>query len=73
MDKLFETFGLAVVGIGLLVLISFLFSWPVYMLWNGALVGAINGINEITWLQAWGISVLFGMLFNNSSSSKSKD
>jgi hypothetical protein len=73
MEKLVETFVVAVIGVGLLVLISFLMSWPVYMLWNGALVGAINGINEITWLQAWGINVLFGMLFKNSSYSKSKD
>jgi len=73
MDKVLATFVAVIVGVGLLVLISFLMSWPVYMLWNGALVGAINGINEITWLQAWGIGVLFGMLFKNSSSSKSKD
>jgi len=73
MDKVLATFVAVIVGIGLLVLISFLMSWPVYVLWNGALVGAINCINEITWLQAWGISVLFGMLFKNSSSSKSKD
>lgn len=56
-------------GILLIVLISFLLSWPVFMLWNGCLVGAVAGVAEITWLQAWGISILCGFLFNSTSSS----
>ena len=55
-------------AIALVVFLSFLLSWPVYMLWNGCLVGAISGVNEITWLQGWGISALFGMLFKTSVS-----
>lgn len=54
----------------LLVFISFLLSWPVWMLWNGCLVGAINGVNEVTWIQAWGISILFSFLFKPTSGSK---
>jgi len=50
-------------AIGLILLVSFLLSWPIYMLWNGCLIGAVDGIHEVTWLQAWGISVLFGLLF----------
>lgn len=54
----------AVVGfIVLLVLLSFLFSWPIWMLWNGCLVGAIDGVHQITWLQAWGLSILCSFLF----------
>ena len=49
------------------VLASFVFSWPVMMLWNGCLVDAVTGIKEITWLQAWGINFLAGILFNKSS------
>ena len=58
-------------GIGMLVALSFLLSWPVYMLWNGCLVGAIDGVNEVTWLQAWGISVLSAFLFKSTTSSNS--
>jgi len=49
------------------VLASFLFSWPVMMLWNGCLVDAVTGFKEITWLQAWGINFLAGILFNKAS------
>lgn len=63
MEKI--TTGLLAISvvISILVLISFLFSYPVFLLWNGCFVGAITGVQEITWLQAWGISVLFGLLF----------
>ena len=33
------------------------------MLWNGCLVGAVAGVSKITWLQAWGISILCSFLF----------
>ncbi len=58
---------LALGGTALIVLVSFVLSWPVYMLWNGCLVSAIDGVNEITWLQAWGIAILCGFLFNSST------
>jgi len=54
-------------GIVLLVFLSFLLSWPVYMLWNGCLVDALTGVKEVTWLQAWGITVLCGFLFKSHS------
>lgn len=54
-------------GVALIVLLSFLFSWPVYMLWNGSLVGAVDGIHEIDWTTAWGISLLCGLLFKSQS------
>jgi hypothetical protein len=50
----------------LVLFLSFLLSWPAYVLWNGCLVGAVDGVREITWLQAWGISALIGLLFNRS-------
>jgi len=68
MDKLFTIFGalilivLVVVGFGLIL------SLPVMLLWNYCLVGAIAGVNEIGWLQAWGILVLCGFLFKASVS-----
>ncbi len=51
-----------------LVFISFLLSWPVWMLWNGCLVGAISGVHEVTWLQAWGINILCAFLFKTTVS-----
>ena len=45
-----------------------LFSIPVWLLWNGCLVGAVAGVSEITWLQAWGILILSGFLFKSSTS-----
>ena len=59
---------LAALALGLFL--SFLLSLPVYLLWNGCLVGAIAGVSEVTWLQAWGITVLCGLLFKTSASTK---
>lgn len=62
---------IAIVGVaGLIVLLGLLFSLPVMLLWNWCLVGAVAGVNEITWLQAWGIMVLFGLLFKSSVTTK---
>ena len=64
----------AVVGfIVLFVFLSLLFSWPVMALWNGCLVDAVAGVSEITWLQAWGLSILCSFLFKptNFTSNKS--
>lgn len=47
---------------------SLLFAVPVWLLWNGCLVGAVAGVSEITLLQALGLSLLFSMLFKSSSS-----
>jgi hypothetical protein len=67
MEKLFAV----LVGLAFIVFISFLLSWPVYMLWNGCLVDAVTGVKEVTWLQAWGLNMLFGIMFKpNGSSSK---
>lgn len=63
----------AFVGVlGIAVFLSFLFSWPVMMLWNGCLVGAVSGVSEITWLQAWGLAILCNILFK-ATASKAKD
>ena len=58
------------VGIAGLLALSFLMSWPVYMLWNGCLVDAITGVREVTWLQAWGITILCSFLFQPTSVTK---
>jgi hypothetical protein len=53
--------GLLAIGVGL----SFLLAWPVMALWNSCLVPAIHGLNEIGWLQAWGIACLCSILFKS--------
>ncbi len=58
------------VDVLIIVIFTMLISWFVMMLWNGCLVGAVAGVSEIGWLQAWGISVLTCLLFKTSSSSK---
>jgi hypothetical protein len=68
MEKVIVVVGAVVVGIVGVLVLSFLLSWPVYMLWNGCLVGAIAGISEVTWLQAWGLTVLSGFLFKSNVS-----
>jgi hypothetical protein len=72
MDKLITVILAIVVSVAGLLFLSFLLSWPVYMLWNGCFVGAIDGVNEVTWLQAWGLSILFSFLFKPNSTSNTK-
>jgi hypothetical protein len=71
METIAKVIGIAVVGIVAIVVLGLILSLPVMWLWNACLVAAIPGIKEIGWLQAWGIMILCGMLFKNSSSSSS--
>ena len=68
MDKVASIIGVVVLGLVGLLALSFLLSWPVYMLWNGCLVGAIAGVSEVSWLQAWGLTILCGFLFKSNVS-----
>jgi hypothetical protein len=68
MEKIAGIVGVVVLGIMGLLALSFLLSWPVYMLWNGCLVGAIAGVSEVSWLQAWGLTILCGFLFKSNVS-----
>ena len=68
MEKVFVVVGAVIVGLSGLLLFSFLLSWPVYMLWNGCLVDAITGVKEVTWLQAWGLNILTGIMFKSTVS-----
>jgi len=71
MQNAMVVIGAVMFGIVAVLVLSLLLSLPVMLLWNGCLVGAVVGVNQIGWLQAWGISILFGFLFKNSTSSKS--
>lgn len=52
-----------VFAIALIVFLGLLLSLPIWLLWNSCLVPAVNGVNEIGWLQAWGLNILFQGLF----------
>lgn len=52
--------------------LSFLMSWPTMMLWNECLVDAITGVKEVTWLHAWGLNLLVGIMFKTGAEFKSK-
>jgi len=66
MEKITILVGTIVTVIAGVLALSFLLSWPVYMLWNGCLVDAVAGVSQVTWLQAWGLTVLCGFLFKSS-------
>lgn len=68
--NVFELTVTALGSIALLVLLSLLFSLPVYFLWNGCLIGAVDGVNEVSWLQAWGLNLLSGFLFKTTVNKK---
>ena len=72
MKEAFATLVAILAGIATLLFLSFVLSWPVMMLWNGCFVGAIDGVREVTWLQAWGLQFLFNLLFKASITTKSK-
>jgi hypothetical protein len=68
--KAIEAAMLIIGGLVMLLVISFLLAWPVMWLWNNCLVGAVSGVAEITWLQAWGLKILCGLLFKTTVTAK---
>lgn len=47
------------------MLVSFLLSYPLMLLWNYCLVDAVTVINPVTWLQMWGIGFLIACLIKS--------
>ena len=56
------TFADAVGLIFGIVIASFFLSGITMLLWNACLVGAVTFAHPITWLQAWGISLMLNLL-----------
>lgn len=65
MDKLVVFF----VIVGVIFVLSLIFSLPVMWMWNGCLVPAVTFAKPISWLQALGISILSNILFKSHNSS----
>ena len=62
-----EKLGIYVSAIAVLFVACILLAWPVQLLWNYSLVGAVDGVNPIGFWQALGINILFNMLFKPNS------
>ena len=65
-----QTFNTIVGAVVLVVVLGLLLSLPIWLLWNACLVSAIDGVHEITWLQAWGLNILCTSLFKSTTSTK---
>jgi len=59
-----QVVALFLTAVVLVVVVSFVLSLPVMLLWD-AVVPAIFKLPEITWMQAWGLSLLCGLLFKS--------
>ena len=72
MNSILTAIGALVAIVVFIVAFGLLMSLPVMWLWNACLVPAVSGVKEMGWLQSWGMLVLCGLLFKNSSASSSK-
>jgi hypothetical protein len=52
--------------------LSILYAVPVVFLWNWCLVGTIDGVHEINFWKALGISILINMISSKSTTNQSK-
>lgn len=60
-----QQFVKVMAGIGVIFIVGLLVSVPTMLLWNGCLVPAVDGVHEITVLQALGLSVLASFFFRS--------
>ena len=52
------------------MVVGLILSYPFMLLWNWCLVGAVAGVSEIGWLQAYGLYLMATFLFKTNVSSK---
>lgn len=52
--------------VALAVGLSALVAWPVQLLWNGVAVSAIDGLHKVSFLHAWGLTLLSHLLVKSS-------
>jgi hypothetical protein len=67
---MFNAIAVALGGIVMVVFISFLLSLPVMLLWDAVIPSIFTGLREITWVQAWCLSLLCGLLFKSNTTVK---
>ena len=67
MNKITAPFAFAFLLILGLVILALILAWPTQWLWNACLVPAIYAVNPIGFWQAFGLNVLFSIMFNKST------
>ena len=78
-DDIGSDYGVGGVIIAVIVLLAIVFgllcleTWLAMALWNGCAVPAVSGINEVSFWQMWGISLLCNILFKTITPNKKKD
>lgn len=66
MESVFTFTVMTLIYILLLLIWSLALAWPVQMLWNWLAPG-IFGLGKITFFQAFGLKLLFGLTFGSVS------
>ena len=72
MENLTKGLTLFIGGILLILVVSVLLALPTQLLWNNCVVPAVDGINQIGFLQALGLNFLFSILFKSTQSNNKK-
>ena len=74
MNKFTAPFAFAFLLILGFVILALILAWPTQWLWNECLVPAIDAVNPIGFWRAFGLNVLFSIIFNkNTINPKNKD
>ena len=74
MNKFTAPFAFAFLLILGFVILALILAWPTQWLLNECLVPAIDAVNPIGFWQAFGLNVLFSIIFNkNTINPKNKD
>lgn len=61
-NKMNENVTKFILAIILSIALQLLLAYPLMVLWNEALVPAISGVHEISWIQAWFLQVMVTLL-----------
>lgn len=69
LSKVIVTF---IAALAVVVVLSLLMAYPIMWLWNWALVPAVDGINLISFWQAYGLNILFTILFKSTNYKSNK-
>jgi hypothetical protein len=67
MNKSTTAFALGIILLLGAIVIGIFLAWPIQWLWNSALVGSIDGINQISFWQSYCIYILSTIMFRTNS------
>lgn len=70
---MFKFLGTILGFLFILALYAVITALPIMLLWNYCLIPAIPGIKEITFLQAFGLKILFSLLIHVSNNKIEKE